>query len=369
MIQLKRILVVLAGLMLSTPALAQPSQPSGIETAVLVLDASGSMSDSVGEESKIQVAQRAVGELIGKWDADVPLGLTVYGGKTGSCNDIRTEIPVGPVDASAFMSAVNALTPLGPTPLTDAVIAAAEQLDYEHNQATVILVSDGLETCSADPCEMATALEQKGIDLTVHVVGFGVDPSEATTLSCIAKNTGGQYKSADDAASLSQALTGIVQEVEKDKQEWRGKCGNHWGKNGRWTKGRWTHGKGKFPHRNYWEQLRKKWRKNKSLKRNEKSYGRFKGRKPGHVPGKKPGKVGPRKPGRGKVAPQPGQKPGDGKVGPRPGKKPAVGKRPPKKPTRPDKRLPIKDKETDDEESRIQKPGGPPGGRKIVRER
>ncbi len=297
MIQFKRIGLALATLLCSAPAFAQSTQPSGIETAVLVLDASGSMTGALETSTKMQVAQGAVAQLVDKWDKSVPLGLTVYGGDTGTCSDIRSVIPVGPVDSASFMSAVNALVPRGSTPLTDAVIAAAEQLDYENNQATVILVSDGLETCSADPCEMATALEQKGIDLTVHVVGFGVDPAEAATLSCIAQNTGGQYKSADDAASLSEALTGIVKEVEEDKKQWRQKCGNNWGKNGRWQHGRWKMGKGKHPHHAYWEQLRKKWRKNKSLKREEQQYGKHKrfgkkphGKKPGWKPGQGPGK-------------------------------------------------------------------------------
>ena len=84
-------------------------------------------------------------------------------------------MPVAPVEADVFMTAVDDLQPRGATPLTQAVIAAAEQLDYENNQATVILVSDGEESCGADPCAMAKALEEKGIDLTVHVVGFGID--------------------------------------------------------------------------------------------------------------------------------------------------------------------------------------------------
>src|SRR5687768_12145446 len=235
MIQHKRLGFWLASFLVAVPALytatgeAQPQQQSGaapapsqaaapangkgggIETAVLVLDASGSMSDKAGSESRMKVAKDAVHKLIEGWDLDIPLGLTAYGHRNNGCQDIETLLPVGPVDRAQFLAAVDELEPKGNTPLTAAVIAAAEQLDYTTNQATVILVSDGAENCNLDPCAVAKDLEAKGIDLTVHVVGFGVSAEVGETkLSCIAKNTGGQYKTASDAASLASALTGMV---------------------------------------------------------------------------------------------------------------------------------------------------------------
>lgn len=247
----------------ATGAKPAPKQaPSGIETAVLVLDGSGSMSTAVGSDTRMKVAQDAVQKLIDNWDADVPLGLTAYGHRGTGCGDIEALVPVQPVDKAAFMAKVKSLSPKGSTPLSEAVIQAAEQLDYENNQATVILVSDGEETCNADPCEMAKALEEKGVDLTVHVVGFGVDKTVGETkLACIAKNTGGQYKTASDAASLNQALTGMVKDVKERKKTWRKRCGKNWGKNGRWHKGYWKKGRYDRRHKQFWDQLRSKWKK------------------------------------------------------------------------------------------------------------
>ena len=143
------------------------------------------------------------------------------------------------------------------------MIQAAEQLDYENNQATVILVSDGEESCGGDPCEMAKQLEAMGVDFTVHVVGFGVSAEQAENgLACIAKNTGGQYKTASDAASLKEALTGMVKDVEERKVKWRKRCGTHWGKNGRWKNGKWTIGRGDG-RRAFWAKKRSEWRKHK----------------------------------------------------------------------------------------------------------
>ena len=48
---------------------------------------------------------------------------------------------------------------LGKTPLTAAVKQAAEALKYTEDKATVILITDGLETCEADPCALGKELE------------------------------------------------------------------------------------------------------------------------------------------------------------------------------------------------------------------
>lgn len=257
--------LVCAGLMaLAFPLGAQqtkkpkPSTGGGIETAVLVLDASGSMNSSIDGQSKMTIAKDAVRTLVSSWDKNVPLGLTVYGHRSGGCTDIESLIPVQPVDPTAFMTTVDALSAGGSTPLTEAVIQAAEQLDYEHNQATVILVSDGEESCGGDPCEMATQLEKLGVDLTVHVVGFGVTDDDG--LACIAKNTGGQYKKAADAAELKSALGGMVKDVEVRKKRWRKRWGKRWGKNGRWVRGRWKQGR-HDGHKGFWAQYRAKWKK------------------------------------------------------------------------------------------------------------
>jgi Ca-activated chloride channel family protein len=59
-------------------------------------------------------------------------------------------------------------------------------------------VSDGPETCNADPCAAATELEETGVDLAVHVVGFGTTQEENRQLQCIASKTGGRFLGAKE---------------------------------------------------------------------------------------------------------------------------------------------------------------------------
>jgi hypothetical protein len=90
---------------------------------------------------------------------------------------------------------------------------AAEELRSTEEKATVILVSDGLETCEADPCAAAAELEAASIDFTVHVVGFGTTTEENRQLQCLADNTGGKFLGASNAAELMNAMTEVKEEV------------------------------------------------------------------------------------------------------------------------------------------------------------
>ena len=166
---------------------AQTNQSENPGT-VMVLDVSGSMWGQIEGRSKIEIAREVIAGLMTNWNPSTELGLVAYGHRReGDCTDIETVIPVGPVDANQFVSTVNALVPRGKTPLTDAVRQAAETLRYKDTPATVILVSDGIESCNADPCALAQELEKAGVGFTAHVVGFDVAKVEdQAQLRCIA---------------------------------------------------------------------------------------------------------------------------------------------------------------------------------------
>ncbi len=110
-----------------------------------------------------------------------------------------------------ILNRINGITPTGKTPLTDAVEQAARAMSYEDTPATVILISDGLESCERDPCALAEALEKGGVGFTAHVVGFGLGgDADTASLSCIAEKTGGEFLSAANADELGQALSAVA---------------------------------------------------------------------------------------------------------------------------------------------------------------
>ena len=181
---------------------------------MFVLDGSGSMWGQIDGRSKIEIAKEVIGKLVATWQPQDEIGLVVYGHREkGSCEDIEVLREPGPLDAASFMAAVNGISPKGKTPMTAAVRLAAESLKYTEKKATVVLVSDGIETCGLDPCSVAAEMEKLGVALTVHTIGFGVDDEKAKPqLQCLAEETGGNYVTADNADELEIAITEVVEE-------------------------------------------------------------------------------------------------------------------------------------------------------------
>ncbi len=182
---------------------------------IVVLDVSNSMWGQIDGVSKIEIAREVIANLVGDIDPNTNFGLVAYGHREkANCQDIELVLPVAPLNAATFSAAVNGLTPRGRTPLTEAVRQAAEVLNYRDRPSRIILVSDGLESCNADPCALAAELARGGVDFTAHVVGFDVAGIEdQSQLSCLADQTGGLYLTAESTEELTAALTTMMVEA------------------------------------------------------------------------------------------------------------------------------------------------------------
>ncbi|GGA50795.1 VWA domain-containing protein [Pelagibacterium lentulum] len=185
------------------------------EDVMVVYDASGSMWGQIDGVSKIEIARNVMAGLVNAWPADTNLGLVAFGHRRqGDCGDIETIIEPQPISPATYLDAVNAITPHGRTPLSAAVEHAAEALAYRDNPATVVLISDGIENCQADPCALAAQLAQQGVAFTTHVIGFDIASDDHEKLACIAENTGGIFVPADDAQQLAAAVAQVQSVIE-----------------------------------------------------------------------------------------------------------------------------------------------------------
>jgi Ca-activated chloride channel family protein len=197
-------LALCAGLLMPGAAVAEGQ-------SIIVLDASGSMWGQIEGRAKLEIAREALAAVVADMPAETAMGLMAYGHREkGSCSDIELIVPPGTGTGPAIIEAANAMNFLGKTPLSDAVRQAAAALRSTEEKATVILITDGIETCNADPCALGTELEASGVDFTAHVVGFGLTKEEGAQVACLATNTGGQYIEAKDAGSLQAALKTAV---------------------------------------------------------------------------------------------------------------------------------------------------------------
>ena len=207
-----RLMLRLAALVLAVFALSLPATASS--RAIVILDASGSMWAQIEGKTRIEIARDTLKEVLSGVAPDLELGFMAYGHRTkGDCADIELMVPPAAGTADSIAGAAMSLNPRGKTPLSDAVRQAAEELKYTEDQATVVLITDGIETCEADPCALATELEAAGVDFTVNVVGFGLSKEDGATVQCLADLTGGTYISADDEDGLKDAIDVAVNDA------------------------------------------------------------------------------------------------------------------------------------------------------------
>jgi hypothetical protein len=195
------------------------TQEGGVEGVVrqanlaFILDGSGSMNAELpgSGTTKLVVAKEVMNELVPQVPAEVNGALWIYGHrfpqdpKEESCKDIEKVFAMGPVDAAAYTQKINAILALGYTPISDSIEQAARDLPAG-DLNSIILVSDGEETCEGDPCALAEALKASDAGVTIHVVGYAVEEVAREQLECIAQVSGGTYHGAQDAAGLLQAL-------------------------------------------------------------------------------------------------------------------------------------------------------------------
>lgn len=186
---------------------------------MLVLDASGSMWGKIQGKTKIEIAREVIADFLKTLEPNVEIGLVVYGHRQkGDCNDIQTLIPLGKATADRIIATVNKINPKGKTPLSQAVKHAAKELRHTEKRATVVLISDGVETCQANPCEVGKELAMSGVDFTAHVIGFDVKGEDQVGLKCLAANTGGLFLPAADAGELRTAFTKAVAKAKEAPQ-------------------------------------------------------------------------------------------------------------------------------------------------------
>ena len=210
---IKNLFGYLSYLLISLSLLFFPQLSFSQDSALIIFDASGSMTGKIDGKEKIVIARDVMGTLLKDWNEDINVGLMAYGHrKKGSCDDIEILLPVSKVNNKKILAKINTISPKGKTPMTAALSQAAKTLRYTEDPATVILISDGEETCHADPCVISKELEEKGINFTTHVIGFDIEDNQKAReqLQCIAKNTGGQFFEAKDADSLKAALEKVA---------------------------------------------------------------------------------------------------------------------------------------------------------------
>ena len=218
-----------------TPVSTVPTEPSTtIPTVDLgtsnvfveyILDASDSMTERLSDgSSKIEVAKRVLTDHMRSFRPETNIGLRVYGHRlpyqqtAESCQDIEVIAPVDKGQMGRIVGFLQDFKPQGMTPLAASLQQAKEDFVFEATHInSIVMLSDGIETCGGDPCKLVEDLKAQGINFTIHVIGLDVDNPTRKQLSCIAQAGGGTYHDAMTQQELGTALGAVEADVTKDE--------------------------------------------------------------------------------------------------------------------------------------------------------
>jgi len=204
------ILCFLIGLIFNVKA-QEDTKPSPI---LFIYDASGSMWRQLDGKTKKEIASDVLTKTIGNLPKYQNVGLIAYGHRTkGDCSDIEYMVNLSNPSKIEVTEAVKSLNPTGRTPLARSATMAINSLKEEQLKATIILITDGIESCDGDICKVITNAKADGIDFKLHIVGFGLKDENKEQLICAANAGDGKYYDANNADGLGDVLTEATAET------------------------------------------------------------------------------------------------------------------------------------------------------------
>jgi len=181
---------------------------------LFVFDASQSMLGTWESDKKINIARKYLINIVDSLEhfENVQMALRVYGHQSPvppqDCSDTKLEVPFSSNNASRIRQKLRYLIPRGTTPIAHSLELTESDFpvcDSDKCRNIVILITDGIEACDGDPCEVALKLQQKGIVLRPFVIGIGIDPLFEKTFECV-----GDFYNSPDEDRFAEVLKVVI---------------------------------------------------------------------------------------------------------------------------------------------------------------
>ncbi len=208
--------ILLLLLVFSVAAQNQPpvvNKPKPLTRILFIFDASQSMLGRWQSDTKFNIAKRIISEMLDSIASlkNTEFALRVYGHQyqypPQVCSDTRLEVPFAPGNAYKIKTRLRTITPRGTTPLAFSLEQSAKDFPPCLNcRNIVVLITDGMEECSGDPCAVSRMLQKNGIILKPFIIGIGQDFNLA--FNCV-----GTYFDATNEKDLRNALNIVISQA------------------------------------------------------------------------------------------------------------------------------------------------------------
>ena len=185
---------------------------------LFIFDDSYSMYAPWNSNIKIEVAKKIMGEFLDsiKTIPNLEIALRCYGHTTfikptRNCKDTKLEVPFAKASENAIKikQRIQKLEPLGTTPIAYSLgECVADFTPCSNCRNIVILITDGIEECEGNPCEVSKELQKKGIFLRPFVIGVGLDVKFADVFGCM-----GKFYDVSNEANFKDVLNLVLTEA------------------------------------------------------------------------------------------------------------------------------------------------------------
>ncbi len=180
----------------------------------VVVDASLSMNQPLGTETKISVLQEALSTFFTKVDnyPELTASLGTFGSSRTStnpdqCTDYKFLVPFDIGNTSRLNSALRRITHFGTSPVANAMRTAVKALPADNAKKYVIIFTDGGDSCMELVCD--DFAQQDSLTNGIFIVGIGIPVEDQELFSCTST-----FANADNADELAAALQRIFDVIK-----------------------------------------------------------------------------------------------------------------------------------------------------------
>lgn len=165
--------------------------------------------------TRIMAAKRLLADMVDslQTNENVELAFRVYGHqfdrREQHCEDSKLEVPFGKDNHQQIITKLLQIKPKGNTPIAYSLSQTANDFpDDPHARNIIIIITDGLESCGGDPCQVSMALQKRRIFLKPFVIGIGMNENYEKQFGCL-----GQFFDAKDIASFRDVLNLAIKQT------------------------------------------------------------------------------------------------------------------------------------------------------------
>ncbi len=173
---------------------APPGDPSA--AIEVIFDASGSMGVELPSgEQRITAAKRVLESLVREvLPEEAPFALRAFGHVAPMSCETRLELPLGPLVREEALAAVRGIEPklLSGTAIGASLLEAVGDLKAATGPRTIILITDGEESCGGDPAAAVKELRGAG-QLNLAIVSLDLEPEAQALFEALATEIDATY--------------------------------------------------------------------------------------------------------------------------------------------------------------------------------